>query len=108
VVHRYGAKRISLGYKDGLDAAHLPQTQLITYKSGDVFAIVTDGLTDQVGGAQSSGKPVSFGYRRLERILLETSEQAADEIASTIKQHFEQWQGENKRRDDVTVLVFKL
>jgi serine phosphatase RsbU (regulator of sigma subunit) len=108
VVHRYGAKRISLGYKDGLDAAHLPQTQLITYKSGDVFAIVTDGLTDQVGGAQSSGKPVSFGYRRLERILLENDDKEADTIAQQIKQGFENWQASNQRRDDVTAIVFKL
>ena len=108
VVHRYGAKRISLGYKDGLDAAHLPQTQLITYQSGDVFAIVTDGLTDQVGGAQPSGKPVSFGYRRLERILLENADKEADTIAQQIKQGFENWQASHQRRDDVTVLVFKL
>ena len=108
VVHRYGAKRISLGYKDGLDAAHLPQTQLITYQSGDVFAIVTDGLTDQVGGAQPSGKPVSFGYRRLERILLENADKEADTIAQQIKQGFENWQASHQRRDDVTAIVFKL
>ena len=107
-MHRYGAKRISLGYKDGLDAAHLPQTQLITYQSGDVFAIVTDGLTDQVGGAQPSGKPVSFGYRRLERILLENADKEADTIAQQIKQGFENWQASHQRRDDVTAIVFKL
>ena len=108
VVHRYGAKRISLGYKDGLQQHQMPQAQLIHYKSGDVFAIVTDGLTDQVGGAESARAPVSFGYRRLERILLDNCDHTAEHITNTLKRQFEQWQGTNKRRDDVTVLVFKL
>ena len=108
VVHRYGAKRISLGYKDGLQQHQMPQAQLIHYKSGDVFAIVTDGLTDQVGGAESARAPVSFGYRRLERILLDNCEQTAEEIVNTIKQGFDNWQGLHQRRDDVTAIVFKL
>jgi serine phosphatase RsbU (regulator of sigma subunit) len=86
----------------------MPQAQLIHYKSGDVFAIVTDGLTDQVGGAESARAPVSFGYRRLERILLDNCEQTAEEIVNTIKQGFDNWQGLHQRRDDVTAIVFKL
>ena len=41
--------------------ADKPVLQKITYQSGDVFAVVTDGFTDHIGG--STGK-TSFGYRR--------------------------------------------
>ena len=108
VVQRYSAKRISLGYKDGLDQSQLPQTTLINYKTGDLFAIVTDGLTDQIGGTDPTTRPVSFGYRRLERLLLESRDQSADEVVDALQLQFRQWQGMHQRRDDVTVIVFKL
>ena len=108
VVHRHSAQRISLGYKDPLTPTQMPKTQLITYKSGDVFAIVTDGLTDQVGGDSESKQPVSFGYKRLERLLQQGAEKTADDIAHEIKREFVNWQGTNLRRDDVTAIVFQL
>lgn len=108
VLQRHSSKRISLGYKDGLDASQLPKATLIHYKSGDLFAIVTDGLTDQIGGTDPTAKPVSFGYRRLERVLLESWDQSADEVVDALQLQFQKWQGLHQRRDDVTVIVFKL
>ena len=79
--------------------------QKITYQSGDVFAVVTDGFTDQIVG--TSGK-TSYGYRRLEEILKTNCTASAEEIIATMKHEFSAWQGVNARRDDVTAVVFRL
>ena len=72
VLTRHLASSCSLGYQDAVADADKPVLQKTTYQSGDVFAVVTDGFTDQIGG--SAGK-TSFGYRRLEEILKSTSRQ---------------------------------
>jgi sigma-B regulation protein RsbU (phosphoserine phosphatase) len=77
----------------------------VKYSDGDVFAIVTDGFTDQIGG--SSGK-TSYGYRRLEAILKTNFKASAEEITEVMMSEFTAWQGTNSRRDDVTAVVFRL
>ena len=105
VLTRHLASRCSLGYQDAVAEADKPDVQEITYQSGDVFAVVTDGFTDQIGG--STGK-TSFGYRRLEDILKVNFKASAEEIAASMKLEFAAWQGTNARRDDVTAVVFRL
>ena len=50
VVTRYKASRCRLGYQSSIEDKDKPKVQTIAYQAGDTFAIVTDGLTDQVGG----------------------------------------------------------
>jgi serine phosphatase RsbU (regulator of sigma subunit) len=97
--------RCSLGYQDVVVEADKPVVQKIPYQSGDVFAVVTDGFTDQIGG--STGK-TSFGYRRLEDILKANCTGSAEEITAAMKLEFAAWQGTSARRDDVTAVVFRL
>ena len=105
--HRYVSKRISLGYQHTLNPADMPQTTVISYNKGDLFAIVTDGLTDQIGG--KPGAPLrSFGYKQLEQILTTHRHESADSVVEELKQCFAAWHGTHARRDDVTALVFKL
>ena len=104
-VIRHQAARCSLGYKDAIAEFDRPQVKIIHYKASDVFAVVTDGVTDQIGG--STGK-TSFGYRRLEEILKINCAASTEEITTYIKREFVAWQGANTRRDDVTAVVFKL
>ncbi len=85
--------------------ADKPVVQKISYQYGDIFAEVTDGFTDQIGG--STGK-TSFGYRRLEEILKTNCAVSAEEIAAAMKSEFAAWQGISARRDDVTAVVFRL
>ena len=94
-----------MGYQDVVVEADKPVVQKIPYQSGDVFAVVTDGFTDQIGG--STGK-TSFGYRRLEDILKVNFKASAEEITAAMKRDFAAWQGANARRDDVTAVVFRL
>jgi serine phosphatase RsbU (regulator of sigma subunit) len=70
-----------------------------------VFAVVTDGFTDQIGG--TTGK-TSYGYRRLEANLKANCAASAEEIAAAMKSEFAAWQGANARRDDVAAVVFRL
>ena len=105
VLTRHQGSRCSLGYQDVVVEADKPVVQTITYQSGDVFAVVTDGFTDQIGG--STGK-TSFGYRRLEEILKTNCAASTEEITTSMKSDFADWQGTNARRDDVTAVVFRL
>ena len=105
VLTRHLASRCSLGYQDAVAEINKPVLQKIPYQSGDVFAVVTDGFTDQIGG--STGK-TSFGYRRLEDILKSNCTGSAEEITAAMKREFAAWQGVNARRDDVTAVVFRL
>ena len=77
------------------------------YESGDLFMIVTDGLTDQVGG-DDHRRLVSFGYRRLSSLVLEHKDKDCQSIADEIRASFSKWQGSQSRRDDMTVVLFKL
>ena len=107
VVTRHMAQRVSLGYKDRVPSTQIPEVKVLPYEKGDLFAIVTDGLTDQVGGA--AGKPkVSYGYRRLEQLLSAHAGGHAQQVIDALRQDFVRWQGTHTRRDDVTAVVFSL
>ena len=103
-VHRHVASRASLGYQNPPDPEDEPGDQRIHYQPGDVFVIVTDGFTDQVGDGGT--QPTSYGYRRLERLLEATSDRDATEIVRRMWEDFVRWQGDQMRRDDVTAVVF--
>ena len=105
-IYRYKSNRISLGYKDQ-DATNILPTKEICYESGDLFMIVTDGLTDQVG-CDDHERLVSFGYRRLSSLILEHKDKDCQSIADEIRASFSKWQGSQSRRDDMTVVLFKL
>ena len=105
VLTRHTGSRCSLGYQETITEANKPALQKIHYQHGDVFAIVTDGLTDQVGG--TTGK-ISYGYRRLGEILKMHCADSAEEITSAMKNDLKAWQGDAARRDDVTAVVFRL
>jgi serine phosphatase RsbU (regulator of sigma subunit) len=103
-VHRHLAARASLGYQNPPDSEDEPIDIPISFQSGDVFVIVTDGFTDQVGGDRV--QPSSYGTRRLERLLAATRNYDADDIRNRMWNDFIEWQGSQTRRDDVTAVVF--
>jgi serine phosphatase RsbU (regulator of sigma subunit) len=101
------AQRVSLGYKDRVPSNEIPEVKVLSYEKGDLFVIVTDGLTDQVGC--EAGKPkVSYGYRRLEKLLSVHAGAHSQQVIDVLRQDFARWQGVNTRRDDVTAVVFQL
>ena len=105
-VTRHQGARCSLGYQDTIEDKDKPVVQTIRCQAGDTFAIVTDGLTDQIGGHAII--KTSFGYRRIENILKANCISDADCIAYMLKNDFLAWQDNETRRDDLTAVVFKL
>ena len=61
--------RVSLGYQDAIPATAQPELRTIDYRLGELFCIVTDGFTDQIGSWDGNSK-LSYGYRRLEFLLV--------------------------------------
>ena len=103
---RYQGARCSLGYQDPIADKDKPVLQTIRYKAGDTFVVVTDGLTDQIGGHGRT--KTSFGYRRIEHVLKAHCNATADYIAYLLKKEFVEWQGNETRRDDLTAVIFRL
>ena len=104
-VTRYQGARCSLGYQDAIADKDKPVLHTIHYQIGDTFVIVTDGVTDQVGGPNGR---TSYGYRRLEQVIKSHYTSGATEITQAMMTDFTAWQGANARRDDVTAVVFSL
>lgn len=105
-VSRYPGARCSLGYIERIPDRFRPQVSRLVYAPGDLLAIVSDGLTDQIG--QQAQKKSAYGYRRLEALLQKHAQAEASAVVAAIQQDFRQWQGDEARRDDVTVVVFRL
>ena len=106
VVTRHAVARCSLGYVERVADADRPVVKTIQYERGDLFAIVTDGLTDQIG--ENGGKVSSYGYRRLAALLQSHKDADAPTLVRQVELEFRRWQGDQARRDDVTVVVFRL
>ena len=105
-VLRHAAARTSLGYRDPPSEQQFPQDKTIDYDAGDVFVVVTDGFTDQVGG--QGERLTSFGYKRLQAKLQACVGWDAQAIACSLEQTLNAWRGEQSQRDDITVVVFQL
>ena len=105
-VIRHSVARCSLGYVEAIAEADKPQVATISYAEGDLFVIVTDGFTDQIGGPGE--KKIAYGYRRLELLLQKNKDSDAQAMADCMQEDFKQWQAKEVRRDDVTAVVFRL
>ena len=103
-VEQHKAARMSLGYRDY--PIYKPETTHWTASAGSRFVMVTDGVTDQLGG--TSAKPIAFGYQRMLNALSNASHENANQIAQQLLQATKTWQGTQTRRDDLTILVFEV
>jgi serine phosphatase RsbU (regulator of sigma subunit) len=102
-VERVQPTRISLGYQQKPQQA--PQLQSLRCAPGDLLLLITDGITDQIGG---EGSPRAYGYKRLCARLERCAGQSASAVAQAIRDDLQQWQGSQMRRDDVTAVVLQL
>lgn len=110
LVARAGADDIELieGDKHGIGYADTPlatrwDTRMVTLGPHCLLMIPTDGVIDQIGGA----KAIGFGRKRLMQFMSERRTRDAAGLASDFEGVFAQWQGGQKRRDDVTMLVLR-
>lgn len=71
-------------------------------ENGPAFYLTTDGLIDQVGGPRR----ISFGKRRFAAFIAEHQARPMPEQAEALRQAVAAYQGNEGRRDDLTVLGF--
>ncbi|MDP1800377.1 MAG: tetratricopeptide repeat protein [Bacteroidota bacterium] len=79
-------------------------TQVIDYKAGTIFYLITDGYADQFGGPK--GK--KFKYKQLEELLLQVHQQPLDKQLIKLDEEFIKWKGNLEQVDDVTVMAIKI
>jgi PAS domain S-box-containing protein len=95
------------GDRKGLGYRRFPQTTRFSdytfpYDDQDSFYLTTDGFIDQIGGPRGR----SFGKRRFQDLLNKLRDAPMREQELRLRETFEAYQGEERRRDDLTVLGF--
>ncbi len=73
----------------------------LPFESSDTFYLTTDGLIDQIGGPRGR----SFGKRRFQE-LLKKNLGPMHKQEEALRQALASYQGQQIRRDDLTVLGF--
>ena len=71
---------------------------------GDRVYMTTDGLTDQVGGPNRR----MFGKRRFRELLAELADRTMKDQKKEILTAFRDFQGQENRRDDLSLIGFRL
>jgi len=101
-VTRIRGQKIFIG--DGsIDGKESINTISIPADPDNKFYIATDGLFDQPGGENSA----PFGYRRLEKIMLENHNKTLTCVSQKIWQEYQAHKGEEHQVDDVQLIAFK-
>jgi serine phosphatase RsbU (regulator of sigma subunit) len=93
--------RQSLGYRSS-DPDFPFQTHTIDVQEKMGFYLSTDGLFDQIG--QETGLPL--GKKKVRSFLSSLGEKSVQDQKSALLEMFENHQGNEEQRDDVTVLGF--
>jgi len=95
--------KAGIGYFD-TPADAVWKTYELTVPQGSVMTIATDGVIDQVGGP----KKIAFGKKRIGTFVQKHLNQSAKDLVTGFQQVYLDWQGEQKRRDDVSIFIFRL
>jgi PAS domain S-box-containing protein len=75
---------------------------ILALDANDAFYLTTDGLIDQIGGPRGR----SFGKKRFRSLLKRNQGTPMQKQAESLQRSFRKFQGEQMRRDDLTVLGF--
>ena len=97
------------GDKKGLGYRHVPKDVSFTRHEVSLadpgtYYLTTDGLIDQIGGLKRRG----FGKKRFKRLILELESIPFNERSKHLRDVLTEYQGEERRRDDVAVVGFKV
>ncbi|MGF6701684.1 serine phosphatase RsbU (regulator of sigma subunit) [Paraburkholderia sp. MM5496-R1] len=98
-----GADRMGVGYVDSR-ADYAWSLRSIPITAGSLLFIYTDGLADQIGGPRN----ISFGRRRALDLILENRAETPATICERVRLALADWQGQQPRRDDVTLFCARI
>src|SRR5512133_1471435 len=73
---------------------------VIKFKRGDKFFFFSDGLPDQLGGAEEK----KYSPKRIRDLILENKNLPIEKYSPLFSEDFEQWRGERKQIDDVLLI----
>ena len=106
-----GAGEVAIidGDKKGVGYVETPMDYVwtnreINFPKGTRVYLTTDGIIDQIGGP----KGIAFGKKRFCNLLLEHNGKPMQEQKEMIMQTFYEYQGRQHRRDDVSLLGFRV
>jgi serine phosphatase RsbU (regulator of sigma subunit) len=91
-----------VGYSDTMLATVWP-THDVALGANCLLVIPTDGVIDQIGQV----KRIAHGKKRVVNFVRQHRQETARELVNKFGEHFVEWQGTEKRRDDVTLLAFR-
>ncbi|XWJ91003.1 SpoIIE family protein phosphatase [Phytobacter ursingii] len=72
-------------------------------RRGDTLLIVTDGVTDQIGGPRE----IMFGKKRIQSLLLQQRALLMSSVSEALLSALTDWQGKQSARDDMTWFGFR-
>ncbi|WP_295993922.1 SpoIIE family protein phosphatase [Rugamonas sp.] len=101
-VQAIDSERMGVGYVD-TPPDFIWTNKTITVAPGSLLFITTDGLVDQIGGH----KDIAYGKRRIRDQLLAQRAAPAAQVSAALLADFQQWQGAQPRRDDLTFFCFR-
>ncbi len=95
--------KTSFGYR-GIRADQIYDTHEIKLTNDQRFYLTSDGIVDQIGGERSR----SYGKRRFRENLLGIQHLSMPEQQKRIYDAFIEYQGDEVRRDDISVIGFQV
>lgn len=93
----------SIGYKRSKSDYEYTNHE-INIDASEEFYLYTDGITDQTGG----DKNFPYGNKNFKQFISDIRDKEMKEQKELILENLSRYQGENTRRDDVTVIGFKI
>ncbi|MBF0608901.1 MAG: PhnD/SsuA/transferrin family substrate-binding protein [Candidatus Magnetobacterium sp. LHC-1] len=95
--------RHSIGYQTS-DPDYVFTSHKLDTNSAMSFYMMTDGISDQIGGEQ--GLP--FGKKRFKELIVRHSTRPFKEQQALLLEAFELYRGQQQQRDDITVIGFRV
>jgi serine phosphatase RsbU (regulator of sigma subunit) len=96
-------QRMGVGYVDS-DFDYEWSISTAQMHPASLIFIATDGLIDQIGGP----KKIAFGKRKAFDTIVEQRDQPSAVICEALQAALAVWQGEQSRRDDLTLFCARL
>jgi len=94
--------RMGVGYVDtAMD--YVWHNSAVQTQAGTLVFVTTDGLIDQIGGPRE----IAFGKRRMREAICAQRDASATRISEAVLDVHRAWQGEQRRRDDLTFFCFR-
>jgi serine phosphatase RsbU (regulator of sigma subunit) len=103
IVASHDTDRVGIGYV-ATPVDHRWQNKSLVLQQGDILLAASDGLTDQIGGPRN----IAFGKRRLRELISTQTDASAADKARAIMHAHRQYQGAQRRRDDVAMFCMRV